>query len=109
MKDFKILHFILPYLWCYSDIVVQLCVAIVNLQNPLIKEVSGTDEFDKINFKLCSFSLQLSYKLTIFAILYGRFDYSNYAIREHSLIVGKTELEEIELGSVILLHAGIGV
>jgi len=46
LKDFKILHFIPPYLRCYSDIVVQLCAALVNLQNPLIKEVSGTVEFD---------------------------------------------------------------
>ena len=66
LKVFKILHFIPPYLRCYSDIVVQLCAALVNLQNPLIKEVSGTIEFDKTNFKFCSFSLQLSYKLTIF-------------------------------------------
>ena len=38
LKDFRILHFIPASLRCYANILVQLCAALVNLQNPLIKE-----------------------------------------------------------------------
>lgn len=38
LKDFKILGFIPPYLRSYTDKVLQLCAALVNLQFPLIKE-----------------------------------------------------------------------
>lgn len=60
-----------------------------------------------LSFALSLFNYLIS--LLSFAILNSRFDYSYYAIREHSLIMGETELEEIELGSDILLHAGTGV
>ena len=42
LKDYKILSFIPPYLRCYSDKIFQLCAALVNLQNPLIKEKTLT-------------------------------------------------------------------
>ncbi|KAK0155498.1 hypothetical protein N1851_002088 [Merluccius polli] len=40
LKEFKILRFIPHTLRSNADIVVQLCCALVNLQNPLIKEVA---------------------------------------------------------------------
>ena len=40
------IKFIPPYLRCYADIKVQLCAALVNLQNPLIKEIPNIIEFD---------------------------------------------------------------
>lgn len=46
LKDFKILSFIPPYLRCYCDELVQLCAALVNLRNPLIKEVNDTIVFE---------------------------------------------------------------
>ncbi|CAM4514876.1 unnamed protein product [Leuciscus chuanchicus] len=40
LKEYKILHFIPHSLRSHADVVVQLCCALVNLQNPLIKEVA---------------------------------------------------------------------
>ena len=45
LKDFRILTFIPPYLRCYADIVVQLCATLVNLQDPLIKEIRDSTDF----------------------------------------------------------------
>ena len=42
----KILSFIPSYLRCRADILVQLCCALVNLQFPLIKEVTADTNFD---------------------------------------------------------------
>ena len=46
LKDYKILSFIPSYLRCHADILVQLCCALVNLQFPLIKEVTADTNFD---------------------------------------------------------------
>lgn len=46
LKDYKILSFIPSYLRCHADILVQLCCALVNLQFPLIKEVTAETNFD---------------------------------------------------------------
>ena len=46
LKDYKILSFIPSYLRCHEDILVQLCCALVNLQFPLIKEVTADTNFD---------------------------------------------------------------
>ena len=46
LKDFKVLDFIPAYLRCYSDKVIQLCAALVNLQYPLIKEIARTMDFE---------------------------------------------------------------
>ena len=46
LKDFRILGFIPPYLKGYADKVFKLCAALVNLQYPLIKEISDTIEFE---------------------------------------------------------------
>ena len=40
LKDFRILHNIPHSLRCHADVVVQLCCALVNLQNSLIKEIA---------------------------------------------------------------------
>ena len=40
LKEYTILHFIPHTLRSNADVVVQLCCALVNLQNPLIKEVA---------------------------------------------------------------------
>ena len=42
LKDFKILKFIPPYLRSYAETLVKLCAALVNLQFPLMKEITGT-------------------------------------------------------------------
>ena len=41
LKDFKILSFIPSMLCCHIDIVFHLVAALVNLQNPLIKETAN--------------------------------------------------------------------
>ena len=46
LKDFKILSFVPSYLRCHADILFQLVAALVNLQFPLIKEVSEGLNFD---------------------------------------------------------------
>ena len=46
LKDYKILSFIPSYLRRHEDILVQLCRALVNLQFPLIKEVTADTNFD---------------------------------------------------------------
>ncbi|XP_015755987.1 PREDICTED: uncharacterized protein LOC107335490 [Acropora digitifera] len=46
LKYYRILSFIPSYLRCYADILVQLCCALVNLQFPLIKEVTADTNFD---------------------------------------------------------------
>ena len=46
LEDYKILSFIPSYLRCHADILVQLCCALVNLQFPLIKEVTPDTNFD---------------------------------------------------------------
>ena len=46
LKEFKILSFIPSYMRCYAEKVLQLCASLVNLQYPLIKEISDSLEFD---------------------------------------------------------------
>lgn len=46
IKDYKILNFIPSFLRCHAEILVQLCCALVNLQFPLIKEVTEDTNFD---------------------------------------------------------------
>ena len=46
LKEFKILSFIPSYMRCYDEKVLQLCASLVNLQYPLIKEISDSLEFD---------------------------------------------------------------
>ena len=48
LKDYKILSFIPSYLRCHADILVQLCCALVNLQFPLIKEVTAKSQLTQI-------------------------------------------------------------
>ena len=45
LKELKILHFIPQTLRSNADVVVHLCCALVNLQNPLIKEVAVNFQF----------------------------------------------------------------
>ncbi|PFX17862.1 THAP domain-containing protein 11 [Stylophora pistillata] len=46
LKNYKILNFVPPYLRSLSGKIIQLCGALVNLQNPLIKETNDTVDFD---------------------------------------------------------------
>ena len=46
LKEFKILSFIPPYLRCYAEKVLKSCVALVNIQFSLIREIRDTVEFD---------------------------------------------------------------
>ena len=46
LKDYRILSFIPPYLRCHADKIFQLCAALVNLQNPLIREINESIDFE---------------------------------------------------------------
>ena len=46
LKDFKILSWIPARLRGHAETLLKLCAALVNLQNPLIKEVAGTLDVD---------------------------------------------------------------
>ncbi|XP_044168130.1 uncharacterized protein LOC114973302 [Acropora millepora] len=46
LKEFKILSFIPAYMRGYAEKILQLCASLVNLQYPLIKEISDSLQFD---------------------------------------------------------------